>query len=55
MYAEMQKLVHDQCGIGIPVFNSTLDAHTGKLKGLRPLPTGGLMGYAYSEHVWLES
>jgi peptide/nickel transport system substrate-binding protein len=54
MYGEMQTLVHNHGGIGLPVFSSTLDAHTSKLKGLRPIPTGGLMGYAYSEHVWLE-
>ena len=55
MYAEMQTLVHNHGGIGVPTFMSTLDAHTNKLKGLRPIPTGGLMGYAYSENVWLES
>ena len=42
------------CGIGLPVFISILDAHTAKLKGLKPIPTGGLMGYAYAENVWLE-
>ncbi|MBI3709538.1 MAG: ABC transporter substrate-binding protein [Proteobacteria bacterium] len=55
MYGEMQTLVHNECGIGIPVFFSILDAHTTKLKGLRAIPTGGLMGYSYSENVWLES
>jgi peptide/nickel transport system substrate-binding protein len=55
MYGEMQTLVHNQCGIGLPVFMSILDAHTEKLRGLRPIPTGGLMGYSYAENVWLES
>jgi peptide/nickel transport system substrate-binding protein len=55
MYGEMQTLVHESCGIGLPVFISILDAHTAKLKGLKPIPTGGLMGYAYAENVWLES
>jgi peptide/nickel transport system substrate-binding protein len=54
MYGEMQTLVHENCGIGLPVFISILDAHTAKLKGLKPIPTGGLMGYAYAENVWLE-
>ena len=54
MYGEMQALVHERCGIGLPVFISILDAHTAKLKGLKPIPTGGLMGYAYAENVWLE-
>ncbi len=55
MYGEMQTLVHNHCGIGLPVFQSILDAHTSKLKGLRAIPTGGLMGYSYAENVWLES
>jgi peptide/nickel transport system substrate-binding protein len=54
MYGEMQALVHEHSGIGLPVFMSILDAHTAKLKGLKPIPTGGLMGYAYAENVWLE-
>lgn len=54
MYGEMQTLVHEHCGIGLPVFLSILDAHTTKLKGLKPIPTGGLMGYTYAENVWLE-
>jgi peptide/nickel transport system substrate-binding protein len=55
MYGEMQTLVNEHCGIGLAVFSSILDAHTNKLKGLRPIPTGGLMGYSYAENVWLES
>ena len=39
MYGDMQTLVHENCGIGIPVFISILDAHTAKLKGLKPIPT----------------
>lgn len=54
MYYEMQELVRDHSGIGIPLFNSLLDAHVDKLKGLRPIPTGGLMGYNFAENVWLE-
>jgi len=55
MYAEMQGLVRDHCGIGIPLFISFLDAHTAKLKGLRAIPTGGLMGYSFAEHLWLDA
>jgi peptide/nickel transport system substrate-binding protein len=32
-----------------------LDAHSSKLKGLQPIPTGGMMGYAFAEHVWLDA
>jgi peptide/nickel transport system substrate-binding protein len=55
MYAQMQALIRDESGIGIPLFISMLDAHTSKLKGLSPIPTGGMMGYAFAEHVWLDS
>ncbi|MGR4067400.1 ABC transporter substrate-binding protein [Billgrantia sp. C5P2] len=55
MYADMQVLVHEQCGIGIPQFNSSIDGHNAKLRGLSPHPMGGLMGYMFAEHVWLET
>ncbi|MEO8133107.1 MAG: ABC transporter substrate-binding protein [Betaproteobacteria bacterium] len=55
MYADMQVIVHEQSGIGIPVFFSSLDGHTKKLKGLGAIPLGGLMGYSFAEHVWLEA
>ena len=37
MYGDMQALVHEGSGIGIPVFASILDGHSAKLKGLRPM------------------
>lgn len=55
MYGEMQLLVRDHCGIGLPLFISFLDGHSAKLKGLSAIPTGGLMGYNFAEHVWLEA
>ncbi|MFQ3787823.1 ABC transporter substrate-binding protein [Halomonas sp. A29] len=55
MYADMQVLVHEQCGIGIPMFRSSIDGHNAKLRGLSPHPMGGLMGYMFAEHVWLEA
>ena len=51
----MQAIVRDHCGIGIPVFITLLDAHSDKLKGLKPIPVGGFMGNAFAEHVWLEA
>lgn len=54
MYADMQTLIHAQGGVAIPLFLSSLDAHSSRLKGLSPVPLGGLMGYAFAEHVWLE-
>ncbi|HUE92290.1 ABC transporter substrate-binding protein [Pseudomonas sp.] len=55
MYADMQVLVHEHGGIGISQFNSSLDGHNTKLKGLTPHPLGGLMGYMFAEHAWLDA
>jgi peptide/nickel transport system substrate-binding protein len=55
MYKEMQLMIHEGSGIGIPVFINGLDAHTDKLKGLKPMGTGSMMGYAFGEHVWLDA
>lgn len=54
LYGEMQGLVHDRCGVAIPVFISLIDGHDRRLKGLYPMSTGGLMGYQFAEHVWWE-
>ena len=48
-------MIHDGSGIGIPLFISMLDAHSSKIKGLRPIPTGGLMGYNFAESIWLDA
>ena len=51
----MQVMVHNEGGIGIPMFLSALDGHSSKLKGLVPVPVGGMMGNAFAEHVWLDA
>jgi len=55
MYHDMQVMISETSGIGIPVFISNLDAHSSRLKGLRPMGTGGLMGYGFAEYVWLDT
>jgi peptide/nickel transport system substrate-binding protein len=55
MYADMQTLIHTEAGIGIPLFLASIDGHTTKLKGLSPIPLGGLMGYNFAENVWLDA
>jgi peptide/nickel transport system substrate-binding protein len=55
MYADMQVMINEGSGIGIPMFNSIIDGHTKKLKGMTPIPLGGLMGFTFAEHVWLEA
>lgn len=51
-YGDMQELVRDQCGLAIPVFMSLLDGHDLRLKGLSPVPIGGLGGYNFADEVW---
>ncbi len=55
MYADLQVMVHNEGGIGIPMFISSLDGHNSKLKGLTPVPIGGMMGASFAEHVWLDA
>jgi peptide/nickel transport system substrate-binding protein len=55
MYADLQTMVHEESGIGIPYFMSSLDGHSRKLRGLSPIPLGGLMGFSFAEHVWLDA
>jgi peptide/nickel transport system substrate-binding protein len=54
-YCDIQVIIKDHCGIGIPVFINLLDAHSAKLKGLEPIPVGNAMGNAFAEHVWLDA
>jgi peptide/nickel transport system substrate-binding protein len=54
-YADMQVMIHEQAGTAIPLFLASLDGHSNKLQGLSPIPLGGLMGYSFAEHVWLDA
>ncbi|MGH7108127.1 MAG: ABC transporter substrate-binding protein, partial [Acetobacteraceae bacterium] len=54
MYWDMQRLIHDGDGIGIPAFINFIDASDRRLKGYYPIPIGGLMGYNFAEYVWLD-
>jgi peptide/nickel transport system substrate-binding protein len=55
LYGEMQQLVHDHCGVAIPVFIHMLDGHDRRLKGMTPIPLGGLMGYRFAEYAWWDA
>ncbi len=55
MYTDMQTLIHEECGIGIPVFINMIDGLDTRVKGLKSIPVGGLMGYQFAEHVWWDS
>jgi peptide/nickel transport system substrate-binding protein len=55
MYADMQVMIHNESGIGIPLFSSLLDGHSDRLKGLGAIPVGNLMGFDFAQHVWLDA
>jgi peptide/nickel transport system substrate-binding protein len=55
LYADMQVLVHEHCGVGIPLFRSTVDGYNTNIKGYGAHPLGGFMGFMFAEHVWLEA
>jgi peptide/nickel transport system substrate-binding protein len=55
LYADMQVLVHEKCGVGIPVFITNLEACSSRVKGIGTHPLGSFMGYAFGEHAWLEA
>ncbi|MGZ0716655.1 ABC transporter substrate-binding protein [Pseudomonas palleroniana] len=55
MYHDMQALVHDHCGIGVPVFISNIDGVDKRVKGYVANPLGGFMGYMFAEQVWLDA
>ena len=55
MYGDMQVLVHEDGGIGIPLFRARSTRHTTQAQGPRPIPLGGLMGFTFAENVWLDA
>ncbi|CAG9249839.1 MULTISPECIES: ABC transporter substrate-binding protein [Burkholderia] len=52
MYGDMQVIVAQQGRVGIPAFISFLDGYDKRLAGLGSIPTGGMMGFMFAEHVW---
>ena len=55
LYADMQGLVHEHCGIGIPMFKVIVDGYHTSIKGYGAHPLGGFMGFMFAEQVWLEA
>ncbi|WP_106477853.1 ABC transporter substrate-binding protein [Phytohalomonas tamaricis] len=53
MYADMQTMIHEQSGIGIPVFLSDIDGYDTRVGGMdRTVPLGSFMAYMFPEYVW---
>lgn len=55
MYWEMQEMVANEAGTIIPTYISNVDGMAKEVKGMRPNPLGGQMGYAFAEYVWLDA
>jgi peptide/nickel transport system substrate-binding protein len=55
MYHDMQRMIWDEGGELIPMFNNFLDGATKKLKGFTPMPAYELGAYRSPRQVWLES
>ncbi|WP_250502076.1 ABC transporter substrate-binding protein [Caballeronia sp. AZ7_KS35] len=55
LYWDMQQMISNEGGIGIPVFRSALDAFSTKVKGMKPIPLGNFMGYMFPENIWLQA
>ena len=55
-YEVCRRLRASEATRDLPImFLSALDGHSSKLKGLVPVPVGGMMGNAFAEHVWLDA
>lgn len=52
IYGEMQQMIHDQCGVAIPLFISFIDGYDRRLKGLRSVPLGAFGGFRFAEYAW---
>ncbi|MEH3046326.1 ABC transporter substrate-binding protein [Sphingomonas adhaesiva] len=55
IYGDMQWLVHQHGGVGIPVFISLLDGFDRRLRGMFSIPLGGLMAYNFGEYAWWDA
>jgi peptide/nickel transport system substrate-binding protein len=55
IYGDMQAMIANQAGTAIPVWRSSVDAMSSKLKGMVANPLGNMMGYNFSEYVWLDA
>jgi peptide/nickel transport system substrate-binding protein len=52
LYCAMQTLIHDECGMVIPVHRNYLDAKSDKVEGIGRMPLGVFGGYEWPEFVW---
>jgi peptide/nickel transport system substrate-binding protein len=55
MYADMQRMIHEDGGAIIPVFNNFIDAGSSKIRGFVPSPVQQMGGYRAFERVWIDA
>jgi peptide/nickel transport system substrate-binding protein len=55
LYGDMQQLVSTDGSIVIPAFVSFLDGYDKRVKGLKSIPTGPMMGFYFGEYVWWDA
>ncbi|WP_294323137.1 ABC transporter substrate-binding protein [uncultured Sphingomonas sp.] len=55
LYGDMQTIINRHGSLAIPAFITLLDGIDRRLKGMNPIPLGGLMGYAFAEYVWWDA
>lgn len=54
MYCEMQRMLHDDGGVGMIAFYDYIDARRDKVGGFEPHPAGIARNANFSTEVWLE-
>lgn len=54
LFCEMQRMIHDDGGLILPVFPHILDACSVKVKGLIENPFSSMGGWKFAETAWLE-
>jgi len=52
IYCAMQTLIHEECGMVIPVHRNYLDAKSDKIEGIGRMPLGSFGGYEWPEFAW---
>ncbi len=54
IYGEVQRIISDEGGTGIPVFVDYQDGYSSRVKGMEPHGAGVLSGARFSDMVWLD-
>lgn len=53
IYSDIQQNIRGSGALNLPSFISFVDGVSNQVKGLKPVPTGPLGGYTFTDQVWL--